>query len=225
MKAVPILTTITLLAFTTANTTVAAGKKAAQQKKAAVCQVSTPQAACPVPSTTISEADEANLLFLREEEKLARDVYLAMFALWQADIFSNIAASEQRHMDAILNLLDKYGLPDPAGEEGVFQNAELQTLYDDLIALGSTSLLDAMMVGALIEEVDIEDLQLSLATASSPDLLNVYSNLMSGSEQHLRAFVANIETITGEPYVARVLSEEAVSAILESPSKGRKGRR
>jgi len=162
----------------------------------------------------LSAAEAGTLTFMREEEKLARDVYLYLHEMWGTKVFSNIAASEQNHMDALKKMLDKYGLPDPVGAEGVFADPHLQDLYDDLVWDGSTSLLNALKVGGLIEEVDIEDLMVARIETDKADLDQVYANLMSGSENHLRAFAGLIENITGEPYEALFLPQEEVDAIL-----------
>jgi hypothetical protein len=141
--------------------------------------------------TVVLSADEKeSLTFVGEEEKLARDIYLYLFEKWQLDAFSNIALSEQRHMDAINNLLVRYGIPDPAAGNtcGVFTNPELQDLYDKLIKQGSKSIEEALHVGILIETTDIADLQEGLADTTHKDINNVYSNLLKGSNNHLRTF-------------------------------------
>jgi hypothetical protein len=144
----------------------------------------------------LTEAEKATMLFLREEEKLARDVYIVMYEQWKSAVFANISVSEQRHMDAIKRLIDKYGLQDSASSEiGVFNNQELQLLYNELIAKGEQSQLDAFEVGVLIEETDISDLQAAIAETSKADLDTVYGNLLSGSENHLSAFNLYIEGI------------------------------
>ena len=104
-------------------------------------------------------------------------------------------------------------LPDPIQDTGVFTNGELQSLYDSLLTQGSQSVLEALKVGALIEEVDIEDLQIAIAETENPALLQVYSNLLKGSENHLRAFVRQIEFL-GETYNAQHFSQEIVDEIL-----------
>lgn len=166
----------------------------------------------------IDANEAATLSFMREEEKLARDVYLDMNDLWDAVIFVNIAASEQQHMDTLLQLLDKYGLPDPAELDipGWFSDQNLQTLYDDLVDRGRASYAEALQVGALIEEVDIEDLQLAIEQTDNADLQNAYENLMRGSRNHLRAFVAEIER-AGVVYEAQHLDPAIVDVILDSP--------
>ncbi|NLT34353.1 MAG: DUF2202 domain-containing protein [Gaiellales bacterium] len=138
----------------------------------------------------LSVEEKARLLFMYEEEKMARDVYLSFYHLWGARIFANIAASEQRHMDAVETLLDAYAVPDPgfSEENGVFHDAELQKLYDDLVGQGSGSLWAARDVGRLIEEADIEDLEQAIARSDNADIDQVYSNLLRGSQNHLRAF-------------------------------------
>ena len=169
----------------------------------------------PAPVPVLSKAEASDLQFMREEEKLARDVYVAMYDEYGLRVFSNIPKAEQRHMDAILRLLNTYGLEDPAMDSsGKFSNAELQGLFDTLVATGRQSKLDALMVGALIEEVDIEDLVVAMKNTDKADLLTVYGNLLAGSKNHLNAFVRNIEAITGETYVAQRISQEEVDAIL-----------
>ncbi|MEN7973855.1 MAG: DUF2202 domain-containing protein [Verrucomicrobiota bacterium] len=168
----------------------------------------------PAPSPVLTTAEANDLLFMREEEKLARDVYITLHAKWGVRAFDNISQSEQRHMDAILGLLNTYGLDDPALGAGEFADTELQTLHDDLVAGGLQSKLDALMVGALIEEVDMEDIVAAMKRTNKSDILAVYGNLLAGSENHLNAFVRNIEAITGEIYQAQWISQEEVDTIL-----------
>jgi len=167
-------------------------------------------------TTTLTTQEKNDLIFMREEEKLARDVYLTLYDIWGTPVFANIATSEQQHMDAILNLLNTYKLPDPTVGKlvGEFVNAELQALYDALIARGKESALEALMVGGVIEETDIEDLTAAMATSRLSNIDKVYQNLLNGSYNHLRAFARNIQSLTGQPYVAQVVSQEIVDSIL-----------
>ncbi|WP_372809103.1 DUF2202 domain-containing protein [Pontiella sp.] len=167
-------------------------------------------------TASLTEQEEADLLFMREEEKLARDVYIAFHALWGTPVFENISRSEQRHTDSVLALLDRYGLIDPVDEHGVgeFENQELQELYDELVADGEVSELAALFVGALIEEVDIEDILIAMESTEKRDIHNVYANLLAGSENHLVAFVGNIEQRIDGDYEAQYIAQDAVDAIL-----------
>src|SRR5512139_1141758 len=141
-----------------------------------------------IPPSDLTAAESAGLLYMREEEKLARDVYNQMYTLWGLPVFQNIASSEQTHMDQVKLLLDRYGLADPAMDPGKFTDPTLQALYDQLIAQGSVSLEEALKVGALIEQTDISDLQTRLAQTDNADIQLVYNNLMSASYNHLSAF-------------------------------------
>lgn len=142
----------------------------------------------------LSSREIDDLLFMREEEKLARDVYLMMYNMWdELEIFANIAASEQKHMDAVLRLLIKYEIPDPALGPGEFTNKELQTLYDELVERGLGGELDALLVGVTIEEKDMTDIVDAMKRTNEPDILRVYDNLLAGSVMHLDAFLSQIE--------------------------------
>ena len=143
----------------------------------------------------LTELEEQNILFMREEEKLARDVYLVMYDLWGADIFVNISESEQRHMDAIERLITRYGLEDPVAVDviGEFVDPDLQLLYDDLVKAGEASLEEALKVGVLIEEKDIDDLILAIADTDKRNITRVFQNLLNGSYNHLDAFNAYLD--------------------------------
>lgn len=163
--------------------------------------------------------EEANgLIFMREEEKLARDAYNILYAKWGIRVFNNIAQSEQRHTDAIKTLINKYDLEDPVTNDipGSFMNHDLQNLYDTLIAKGDSSLVDALLVGALIEEVDIIDIQSEIDEhVDNEDVTIVYDNLINGSYNHLRAFVKNLAR-QGISYEPQLLSEEVYDGIVNN---------
>ena len=163
--------------------------------------------------------EEQSLLFMREEEKLARDVYLTFYEEWGKPVFANIAESEQTHTDAVAEKIEQYGLPDPVVDDtvGIFVNSFLLEKYYELVAKGQLSELDALMVGAFIEELDIIDLQESIEKTDEADIEELYSNLMRGSRNHLRAFVELIEEATGENYEAQLLDQDEVDAITDSP--------
>jgi hypothetical protein len=150
--------------------------------------------ALPAKSTAaLTGAEQAALTYMREEEKLARDVYRAMAKAYpDVRAFTNIAAAEQRHMTAVGSLLKRYGVADPvAGKPaGTYADAGLQKLYDELVAQGAKSRADALAVGVAIERRDIADLQERLTQTTKKDLRFVFGNLLKGSQNHLRAFTA-----------------------------------
>jgi len=166
----------------------------------------------------LTEIESEGLIFMREEEKLARDVYLTLYNQWDLNVFQNIAASEQTHTDAVKTLLDQYGLEDPMvnDEIGVFINSDLQALYDQLIAQGIQSLEDALKVGGAIEEIDILDLEKYIAQTDNPNIHLVYENLLKGSRNHLRSFVSTMQRQTGTTYQPQYLPEEEYQTIIGS---------
>lgn len=148
-------------------------------------------------SYSLTELEEHHLLFMREEEKLARDVYDEFFVDYGNLIFDNISDSEQNHMDAIKKLLDKYGLEDPILEPGLFADPELQHLYDFLMEF-ATNGTKALIVGAMIEETDIVDIQHAIEDTGPEheDISGTYESLMCGSRNHLRSFIRQLEAIS-----------------------------
>jgi len=178
-----------------------------------------------LPLQELSNDEVAALIFMREEEKLARDVYVELGDLWGLQVFANIAQSESSHMDAVLELLDRYGLDDPAGEPGVFSDPGLQALYDQLIAQGSQSVTDALVVGATIEDVDIADLEQRIAETDNEDIKLVFGNLFEGSSNHLRAFTRQLDRydVDYEPAYISLADYEAITASSNGRGGGRSG--
>lgn len=172
-----------------------------------------------LPVGEVNQDEIDAMLYMREEEKLARDVYTYLYEQWDLPVFANISSSEQTHMDAVLDLLNRYGLTDSASDQaGVFNNADLQNLYTQLIAKGSQSLEEAFTVGAAIEEIDILDLQERLTLTDQEDIRQVFENLLNGSYNHLNSFVGNLENRTGSIYVPQYLSVDQYEAILSTDS-------
>jgi hypothetical protein len=177
-----------------------------------------------LPKQDLSTTEAAGLTYLREEEKLARDVYTKLYAKWGLPVFGNIALSEQRHFDALKVLLDRYELNDPAADNtvGVFTDSSLRTLYEGLLAQGQVSPAAALQAGATIEDLDIRDLDQALAAIDNDDLRIVYQNLQRGSRNHIRAFVIRLEAL-GETYEAQYISAAALTEILASPREAGMG--
>ena len=173
-------------------------------------------------STATLSADEiAGLMFMREEEKLAHDVYVALYEKWGHNVFNQISQSEATHTEVIRELIEAHDLEDPAEDNpaGVFENDDLQALYDKLVAMGQPSLIDALKVGCLIEEKDIKDINDKKALViDEPDIVTVYDNLLCGSRNHLRAFNDTLIGL-GVQYVPTVISQEEWNAIANAVSE------
>ena len=186
--------------------------------------------------------EAAHLTFMREEEKLARDVYLSFAAMYPSQtVFANIATTaEQTHTDTMRDKLTQYGLTDPNPNTnnlptslGIFTGAEwgsyFTTKFNALTTAGAVSEFDALMAGAFIEELDMHDIidcpqvmidagysdPCGLSYTDANGLINAYTSLVDGSENHLRAYVGKIEAIIGSGnYQAQYLSQTEVDSIL-----------
>ena len=168
----------------------------------------------------LTDDEVAGLLWIREEEQLAHDVYTTLGQIWDVRIFENIASSERSHIDAALRVLDNYGIEDPAAgnELGTFTEPQIQALYDQLVADGSGSLVAALQVGALIEELDITDLRLRSSATEVDTLAGLYANLEKGSRNHLRAFTSQLEA-RDVVYEPTQLDVDDYEMIVSSPTE------
>lgn len=170
-----------------------------------------------IKKSELTEKEKFGLIQMREEEKLARDVYTTLGEFWGARIFSNIASSEQTHTDAIKVLLTRYDIKDPVTSDtvGVFTSKTMQKLYDELTARGKVSLFEALNVGAAIEDLDIRDLGTLKNETTKEDILLTYNNLQKGSRNHMRAFVR----LGGGNYTPQYISQSEYSSIISSPQE------
>lgn len=179
------------------------------------------------PQAILSKKNAEAILYMREEEKLARDLYDSIFRKWNILPFSNIRQSEQYHMDRVKSLVDRYNLKDPVtgnnDQPGKFTNSKLQQFYNELIAAGSGSLTGALKAGARIEETDIADLQERIKETSQQDIIDVYTYLKMASENHLRAFYRLLNN-RGIQYSPVVLRKDEFEKIIRSNNRGGKSR-
>ena len=173
-------------------------------------------------SGSLSELEVESLLFMREEEKLARDVYRSLDGY--GNPFVNIQGSEQNHMDALLGLLDAYGLADPvvSDEVGSFANQELKALYVKLVEQGEPSELAALSVGCTIEELDIRDIERAKEDVTHDDVIATYDLLLLGSRNHLRAFYGKLKQ-RGGSYTPQYIDQTEFDAIVNSSRERPRG--
>ncbi|WP_298499687.1 DUF2202 domain-containing protein [uncultured Algibacter sp.] len=167
---------------------------------------------------TITEIDEAALLFMLEEEKLARDTYIYLNNLWSINQFANIQKSEQSHMNAVENLLIKYNITYSILPSGEFKNPDLQNLYNKFIVDGKINQANALQIGATIEDLDIVDLETHIDASNDAEIISVFESLQCGSRNHLRSFVSNIEK-GGDTYTPQFLTKDAYNTIISSSNE------
>lgn len=149
--------------------------------------------------TQLTEDQEADLFYIYQEEKLARDVYITLGNEYpDENTFAYIQLSEQRHIDSVEQLCIKYNVDISAVNEdviGEFVLPELQELYEQLVAAGVVSLPAALQVGIDIEILDITDLE-ERAVGMPSDVVRVFENLKEGSQNHLEAFTYALSKVT-----------------------------
>ena len=161
----------------------------------------------------LSDTDREALLFMLEEEKLARDTYEFLDSEWGLIQFANIKISEQSHMDAIITLLERSKTPFTILPYGEFEDDHLQDYYNQFVENGQLSQANALQIGATIEDLDIVDLQEFINDAESPSVIKVFESLKCGSGNHLRSFVSSIE-LSGDTYTIQFLTEEEYNLII-----------
>jgi len=171
----------------------------------------------------LSDSEESAVLSMWEEEKLARDVYLALADIWQLPIFSNIASAEQRHMDLVWKLIETYGIVHSFTDDtpGVFVDDFVTQLYSGFVARGKVSLVEALLVGVEIEDLDLYDLYQILEAAENDHLELVFHNLAKGSRNHLRAFLRALEAQGGTYVPGAYLDADTFNAILDADMEQR----
>lgn len=161
------------------------------------------------PVSKISQELTNTLAYMGNEERLAYDVYNALYKQYGTQQFIKIATNgEYQHITLVQKLVQKYKLSDdvnftnvevPLGymntaiedmEPGKYDIAAIQTLYNDLMAL-ATDEIEALKVGCRIEVVDVNDLDHDIALAESEnadDIVAAFNILRSGSYNHYWAF-------------------------------------
>ena len=174
------------------------------------------QAAIDSPTSTLSQELINTLSYMGNEERLAYDVYNRLYAEWGTKQFTNIATkSEYKHITAVQELVQKYKINDDVDftnvdlpalgymntpiesmNAGTYDIAVIQRLYDDLVAQGVTSEIEALKVGCTVEVVDVTDLDRDIAIAQSEnatDIITVFNFLRDGSYNHYWAFDSGLK--------------------------------
>lgn len=175
---------------------------------------------------TLSQAEKDGLLQMRQEEKMAHDVYVALGETYPLPPFMHIPNAEKRHFNLVGLLQDQYELSDPLAdrsqEAGYFSDPGYAKLYRQFVDQGAKSEVEALRAGAEIEELDIRDLQQLIAQTENTDLRETYSLLLEGSKRHLRAFTFQLEQRDAN-YEPKYLSATDFAALLDTGAATGKG--
>ena len=167
-------------------------------------------------TSVLSSREKGGLLFIWEEEKAARDLYISLYSKTNLSIFLDLVRSEQNHMDQAKAIMDKYGLQIPAKDEpGTFENQTLQDIHDDLLAKGQESDQDALKAAATFEEISIIDLSREISASEKEDIGVLYQGLLAGSRKHLRSYVSDLQD-RGMQYVPKHLNRTEFEEIVKA---------
>jgi len=168
----------------------------------------------------LSDAEKEGLIFMREEEKLARDVYLYFYQKYGNNIFSSIATAESTHMASLKTLLDKYHVKDPVffDDIGSFRNEMLAELFIQLTEAGNVSFVEAIKVGLTIEDLDIRDLMDYSIDLRNEDMITIYESLTKGSRNHMRSYYSQLVQ-NGGAYEPQFITQELFDYIINSPKE------
>ncbi len=156
-------------------------------------------------SSVLNDEQKHTLAYMWNEEKLAKDVYLAIYAVNPHTTLYNIATrAETVHQATVQSLVEAYDLnitnlvdytTSYSEEElnsmdpGVFAIDEIQSLYDTLYLKGIQSTQDALEVGCMVEVTDINDLDHDIEIVQgADDIVSAFENLRDGSYSHYWAF-------------------------------------
>ncbi len=163
----------------------------------------------------ITETEAGDLQLLREEEKLARD----LFRDWsdRSELFGAVAHSKQLHFEIVGALLQRHQVTDRTlGGEGLYVFPQLQTLHQELLARGGSTELEALAAGAELHERDLVGLEEAAGRSQLEDVRASLAEIQRGARNHLRGCVEEL-ALQGVDYAPRLLSPEAFAAIINSP--------
>lgn len=171
-----------------------------------------------LPLEQVDAMEQRMLEHMREEEKLARDIYRVLDQQWNLPIFANIASAEQSHMDLVLLLCNRYRIADPvpSNQVGAFSDPAFTALFQFATSFGRISPLHALLVGAVVEDLDMADLDFTLLRTDNRDIDTLWQNLQRGSRNHMRSFYAQLVGLN-MVYPGLFLSTARIQAIVTTP--------
>lgn len=185
-------------------------------QRAATDSHSTGNGSTEASTSPLARAEADTLRSMREEEKLARDLYAAFEP--SGFEFARIQGMERHHFAMIGMLLERYQLPDPAASQpaGVFTDPALQAQYAELHERGTKSRADAYAVATEIEDQSLHDLQAAIEGTTHDDIRHAYAMLAQMTRNHLRVFYTGLAA-EGGAYSPKYLDRPAFDRVVAAP--------
>jgi len=175
------------------------------------------------PRGQLSAEDQASIIYIREGAQLSRDINLLFEAAWQAQVFRDAAERQKQALRATDLLIDRHGLPAASAEPGIYQDEQFSRLYGQFAEEGSASLPAALAAAAVLEELNILDLQTRMAQTEKADIRLVYQHLLKIASANLWSFSRAIERFGGAAYEPRYLTPLAFSELMASAGQPGEG--
>ena len=172
-----------------------------------------------MPKEDLNDAEKEWMNKMALEEKMAYDFYYMMFNKWNMPAFERIMNAELNHKTLMVKMLEKYGMDNPVNDQliGQYDDKTLQDLYNDLFSRGNTSLKDAFIAAAELEELDYLDLQKALEAADNADLRVAFTNLQRGTTHHLNAMVMQLKRLYDYDYEPKHMDKETFDKLIQQP--------
>lgn len=184
--------------------------------------------------------EQTHLVFICEEEKLARDVYHLFDRRFpDLGVFAELEAGKESSRCAVEKLLRQYRVSIPRVNEnvGVFSWGIYGRYFTEKFLVvsnqGSMNPLSALYAGAFLEELNILDIEqcpkvivdidngikdaasCGMQYTDNPAIRAAYDELLAESRRHLRILVNNIEQRTGPgSYRAQLLKPDELASVL-----------
>ena len=166
------------------------------------------------------------VVWMHDSERLALNLNQAFYDDWGEPLFASIAAAKPRYMDKLLDLIDWYDIRwfgDISNEPGFYTDERNADAFDELVERGKSSLQNALLAAAYVEESNISEYRASISGLEMwyyiPGdgmqlLVDAYHDLLNAAYVNLTKLVSRVDG-----YSAQILTQADVDAIIEAETE------
>lgn len=147
-----------------------------------------------MPFARLSAAEQRAMAQVRKFELMAYDVCMTFNNPNRQELFDDVAPNENRQANLALALFTRYSINDPCPNHslGVFTDTAYQNLYNRLVYLSQNTYLNALLKGAMLEELEISRLNDLSNNVDQRDLAWAFNHMEKQSRNNLRMFYNEI---------------------------------
>lgn len=141
---------------------------------------------------SLTIAEQNDLLYMIEKEKMMRNIYKTMFQEYNVELFQSIYQAKESHLSLLSSKIDKYDVHNPLvySAENEFENSSLQLVYDDFLAKKLIYEIEALNFVKNMEERHINYVETTVSQVDgNDDIVSVYNVILLGSQAHLDALL------------------------------------